>query len=502
MNIIHLKFYVLVVFFGVQSYGFTEFYNLSDDDFFYGTFPTDFEWGFATASYQVEGGWNEDGKGESIWDEFTHRRPNPVVDNSTGDIACDSYHKYKEDVRLLKDAGANYYRFSISWSRILPDGTPSNINQAGLDYYNNLLDELKANGMSAMVTLYHWDLPQPLEVQGGWLNETMADYFEDFARVAYKNFGDRVDKWLTFNEPWVFCVLGYGNTVLAPGVPEPLHSHYDCIHNVLKAHANAYHLYKNEFQQRQNGKCGITLDSNFYQPADVNSRADVEAAERAQQFSHAWMGSPLFHGKYPDVMRELVDAKSKADGFLTSRLPTFDSYWAGRINGSLDFLGLNHYSTELVQASVETRPDWWGDRNVTTFRDPSWEGSVSGKDVVPWGFRKILNWIKNTYGNPPLYVTENGYADDGTVGLNDQGRIRFYTKYTNEMLKAVNIDGCNVKSYTAWSLMDNFEWTNGYTHRFGLHWVNFTDPQRQRLPKASVATLRKIIQDNGFPMTN
>lgn len=180
---------------------------------------------------------------------------------------------------------ADYYRFSISWARILPDGTTNRIEHGGIDYYNNLIDELEANGIKVMATLYHWDLPQALEDIGGWTNETMADYFADFVRVAFDNFGDRVKLWLTFNEPWVFCVLGYGNPELAPGLIEPLHAHYDCIHNVLKAHANAYHIYKDEFKPKQMGKCGITLDTNWPEPKNSSNPEDVSAAERQIQFA-------------------------------------------------------------------------------------------------------------------------------------------------------------------------------------------------------------------------
>ncbi|XP_037050547.1 myrosinase 1-like [Bradysia coprophila] len=469
-----------------------------ENEFLYDTFPDDFLWGFATSSYQIEGGWNESGKGLSIWDTFVHREDSRVNNKDTGDIACDSYHKYKEDVQLLKLYGADFYRFSISWARILPDGTTNRIEHGGIDYYNNLIDELEANGIKAMATLYHWDLPQALEDIGGWRNETMADYFADFARVAFDHFGDRVKLWLTFNEPWVFCILGYGNPELAPGLLEPLHSHYDCIHNVLKAHANAYHIYNDEFKPTQNGKCGITLDTNWPEPKNASNPEDVAAADIQIKFSHAWMGSPLYHGDYPQLMRDKVDRKSEEDG-VPSRLPTFDNYWINRIKGSLDFLGLNHYSTDLLEPGFEDRPDWWGDRDVRASVSDSWEGSISGKHIVPWGMRRLLNWIKETYGNPDLYITENGYADPENGTTDDTTRIRFYREYINEVLKAIKLDGCNVKSYTAWSLLDNFEWTPGYSQRFGVTWVNFTDPERTRIPKKSALSLKQIFVDHGFP---
>ncbi|CAL8137063.1 unnamed protein product [Orchesella dallaii] len=471
----------------------------NDSDFLYGYFPDDFEWGFATASYQIEGAWNEDGKGENIWDEFTHRVPSPIKDNSTGNVACDSYHKYLEDVELLKNTGVNFYRFSISWSRIQPDGTNRTFNQAGIDYYNNLINALIANGIEPMVTLYHWDLPQALQEVGGWPNETIVQHFENYARVAYSYFGDRVKQWITFNEAYVTCQQGYGDASHAPGIASPIES-YACAHNILKSHALAYRLYEREFKERQQGMCGITIDSEWFEPEDPSNPDHVEAAERAQRFKHGWYAFPVFFGDYPSVMRELIDLKSASEGLLESRLPTFDAYWSQQLNGSWDFLGLNHYSTELVVPENRTDPGFFGDQNTRTYQSVDWPGSASSwLKVVPWGFRKLLNWIKNTYGNPLLLVTENGFSDTDAEGVNDQGRINYYRDYTNNMLKAINLDGCNIKKYTAWSLMDNFEWANGYTERFGVHFVNFTDPARPRTPKNSQRFLKQLFADNGFP---
>jgi lactase-phlorizin hydrolase len=469
----------------------------AEDEFLYDVFPEGFLWGFATASYQIEGGWNADGKGENIWDNYTHKVPSPIFDNSTGDVACDSYNKYKEDVQLLKNIGADYYRFSISWSRVLPRGTIEVINQAGLDYYNNLINELIANDIIPMVTLYHWDLPQPLQDIGGWPNEELIQHFTDYSRLLYRTFGDRVKYWITFNEAFVFCQLGYGYGAHAPGIADPAEQPYQCAHTVLKSHAMAYRIYEREFKATQGGKVGITIDSGWYEPA-TNSSEDIEAAERSIQFKHGWFASPVFFGKYPDVMRKYVDEKSFNEGRPVSRLPKFDAGWTLLLKGSLDFLGLNHYTTELTSATTGGGPGWDGDQNTRNFQDPSWEGSASSwLKVVPWGFRKLLNWINKTYGNPTLYVTENGFSDVG--GLNDTGRVNYYTQYINNALKAVKLDGCNVVSYTAWSLMDNFEWARGYSERFGVHFVDYTSPDRTRTPKESANVLKKIFADNGFP---
>ncbi|ODN04812.1 Lactase-phlorizin hydrolase [Orchesella cincta] len=470
----------------------------NDTDFLYENFPEDFEWGFATASYQIEGGWDADGKGENIWDEFTHRIPSPIKDNSTGDVACDSYHNYMQDVELLKNTGVNFYRFSLSWSRILPDGTNRTINQRGIDYYNKLINALIANGIEPMVTLYHWDLPQTLQAVGGWPNETVIHHFEGYARIAYSYFGDRVKKWITFNEAFVVCQQGYGDGVHAPGISSPVQS-YDCAHNVLKSHALAYRLYEREFKESQGGECGITIDCGWYEPEDPNNPAHVEAAERAVTFKHGWYAFPVFFGDYPSVMRTLIDAKSQSEGLLESRLPSFDSYWSQQLNGSWDFLGLNHYTTELVVPENRTDPGWRGDQNTRTYQSEEWPPSASfWLRVVPWGFRKLLNWIKITYGNPLLYVTENGFSDTDAEGVNDQGRIDYYRDYTNNMLKAINLDGCNIKKYTAWSLMDNFEWAEGLTGALWCHY--YTDPARPRTPKMSQSFLKKLFADNGFPL--
>jgi len=482
-----------------QSSKFNVIQNPKDDEFLYGTFPDDFLWGFATAAYQIEGGWDEDGKGPNIWDTFTHRDPCPILECHTGDVACDSYHKYKEDVQLIKSIGGDYYRFSLSWSRILPDGTIGLINQAGIDYYNNLIDELILNGIEPMITLYHWDLPEALMQIGGWPNEELIQHFSDYARLAYQSFGDRVKYWITFNEAFVVCQQGYAYGSHAPGIAEPAIKPYQCAHTILKSHAMAYRIYEAEFKGSQGGKCGITIDSGWYEPA-TNKTEDIEAAERAVQFKHGWYASPVFFGKYPDVMRQLIDEKSLQEGRNESRLPHFDPGWTLLLKGSWDFLGLNHYTTELVTASEGGAPGWQGDQNTVTTQDDTWEESASSwLKVVPWGFYKLLNWIRVTYDNPLLYVTENGYSDYDDVGLNDTRRVNYYNLYINNMLKAVLLDGCNIKSYTAWSLMDNFEWAQGYTERFGVHFVDFNDPERPRTPKESAKFLTTLFADNGFP---
>ncbi|XP_021923731.1 lactase-phlorizin hydrolase-like isoform X2 [Zootermopsis nevadensis] len=380
------------------------------------TFPPDFRFGVATASYQIEGAWNTDGKGESIWDRMTHQHPDFFFN---GDVAADSYHLYKEDVRALKELGVGVYRFSISWPRILPTGDVDVVNKLGIAYYNNLINELLANGIEPMVTMYHWDLPQALQDIGGWPNQVIADYFEEYARVLFTHFGDRVKLWLTFNEPLSFCA-GYGEwRAGAPGIDAHGIGDYMSAHTVLHAHARVYHLYDNVFRKKQ--------------------------------------------------------------------------------KGTSDFFGLNHYTTNLARSgAVGETPSLIRDAGVQMILDPSWPSSASAwLKVVPWGFRKLLVWIAKEYNNPPVYVTENGFSDHGE--LRDTNRTKYITSYLSELLKAIHEDGCNVIGYTAWSLIDNYEWMSGYTEKFGMYYVNYSDPARPRVPKDSSRVMAEIIRTRQLP---
>ncbi|XP_045170848.2 lactase/phlorizin hydrolase-like [Mercenaria mercenaria] len=466
------------------------------NDFMHRYFPEDFAWGVATAAYQIEGGWNEDGKGQSIWDVFAHE--NRLANNATGDVACDSYHKYKEDVQNIKKLGVSHYRFSIAWSRVLPDGRSTSLNQAGVNYYNNLINELLANGITPMVTLYHWDLPQALQDIGGFENESIADYFNDYAKVCFEQFGDRVPLWITFNEAFVVSWLGYGIAVFAPGVNRPAEGPYTAAHNIIRSHVKAYHTYDRLFRKLYHGKVGITLDCDWKEPA-TSSAMNRYAAERALQFKLGWFANPIYgNGGYPSVMRQFVDSKSRAEGRNISRLPVFSPEEIEMNKGSFDFFGLNHYTTQYVHHSPDDRKSYEGDQDLYTTVDDCWPGSSADwLRVNPWGIRSLLRWVRDRYNNPPVYVTENGVGDTGD--LHDEARIHYYKSYTNEMLKAIILDNCNVKGYMAWSLMDNLEWTSGYTVKFGLYNVNFTDPNRARTPKESARFYTELVNNNGFP---
>ncbi|XP_071962886.1 cytosolic beta-glucosidase-like [Antedon mediterranea] len=480
------------------------FNDAERDSFYYGTFPEDFLWSTATASYQIEGAWNVDGKGPSIWDTFTHEPGN--IDNAhNGDDACDSYHKYQDDVNAMKALGLKYYRFSISWSRVLPNGTIDHINQPGIDYYNNLIDALKEADISPMVTLYHWDLPQALQDKGGWKNDEIIEHFADYSRLCFETFGDRVGFWITFNEPWVFTVMGHEYGSMAPGLIEPGTTPYIVAHNLLRSHAKAYHIYDDSYRATQKGQIGITLNSDYYQASDVDDPDTVEAAERAQQFVMGWFANPVYYGDYPDVMKTTIAEKSEKQGFNASRLPEFTEAEKLSLAGSSDFFGFNCYTTSYARPIKNTAtplvpPSWSTDQDVFSWKSPDWP--TSGSDwlrPVPWGARRLLNWIKKKYGNPVIYITENGISTNDTFNVNDQIRIDYYSAYLSEVLKAIELDEVNVKGYTAWSLMDNFEWARGYTERFGLHYVDFNSQEKTRVPKDSATFYAKVIADNGFP---
>ncbi|KAK9687259.1 Glycosyl hydrolase family 1 [Popillia japonica] len=470
------------------------------------TFPNNFKFGVATAAYQVEGAWNTGGKGENIWDHMTHTNPSSILDRSNGDIACDSYHKIKEDVRLLKNLGVDFYRFSISWSRILPSGKTDHINPDGIRYYNELIDELLANDIKPFVTMHHYDLPQPLqEEEGGFLNLKLADYFEDYADVLYKNFGDRVRDWTTFNQPTLICFLGYSGEFIAPMITRK-DGGYLCGHTLLIAHAKAYHLYNKRYRASQKGRIGIVQNIFWFEPR-TNNIEDLQAAEAANEFNFGWFANPIFskEGDYPQIMKENIEYASKQEALPKSRLPEFTQEEIELIKGSADFLGVNHYTTfycsPVEDKSIEIGLFYIPDMNTNCIVDKTAEGSSSSwLKVKPTGFRKALNWIKQQYDNPEVIILENGISDAGNL-LNDCLRVNYYNLYLTEMLKAIHEDGCNVSGYAAWSFMDNFEWRSGYTQKFGLYSVDFDDPARPRTPKMSAFVFKNIIRERKINWT-
>ncbi|XP_004295228.1 PREDICTED: beta-glucosidase 12-like [Fragaria vesca subsp. vesca] len=472
------------------------------------TFPAGFMFGTASAAYQFEGAANEGGRGPCVWDAFTHKYPEKIKDRSSGDMAADQYHRYKEDVKMLKEMGWDAYRFSISWSRLLPNGKLSGgVNQEGIKYYKNLINELVSHGLIPFVTLFHWDTPQALEEDyGGFLSPQIVKHFQDYAELCYKEFGDKVKHWTTLNEPHTYSVNGYATGGSAPGRcsawkdpnctggdsgTEP----YLVSHHLLLAHAAAVQVYKEKFQAKQKGLIGIVVNTGWFMPYS-DSKRDHDAAQRTMDFNLGWFMDPLTHGDYPQIMRSLVG----------NRLPKFTKEQSDKLKGSFDFIGMNYYSGGY-SADLHTKPDpkqpsYTSDSlvNVTFERNGVPIGPVAASSwllVFPQGFLDLLLYIKNKYNNPTMYITENGWdeVNDPTwsleKALDDSTRIEFYDQHLRKLQAAIKA-GVKVKGYFAWSFLDNFEWADGYTVRFGLVYVDYKNEQK-RHPKKSVNWFKNFL---------
>ncbi|KEF57909.1 beta-glucosidase [Exophiala aquamarina CBS 119918] len=467
--------------------------------------PANFLWGFATAAYQIEGGATADGRGPSIWDTFC-QIPGKIADGSSGDVACDSYHRTDQDIELLKKLGARAYRFSVSWSRVIPLGGRNDpVNQKGLQYYVKFVDDLLAAGIVPFITLFHWDLPDELDKRyGGFLNkdEFVAD-FANYARVMFEALGDKVKHWITFNEPFCSAVLGYNIGVFAPGhssdrtrstVGDGSTEPWIVGHNILIAHANAVKIFRDNYKSKINGEIGITLNGDWTEPYDPHSEADRLACDRKIEFAICWFADPVYFGHYPESMvKQLGD-----------RLPKFTDEERKLITGSNDFYGMNHYCANYIK-SKDTDPD---PQDVSGNLDVLFEdmngNSIGPVTQSPWlrphapGFRKLMKWLSDRYGGPKIYVTENGTSIKGENDLpmeeilEDDFRVEYFRGYITSMAEAVAEDGINCQGYMAWSLMDNFEWAEGYETRFGVTYVDYANGQK-RYPKKSALELKNIF---------
>jgi beta-galactosidase len=448
------------------------------------SFPENFVWGTATAAYQIEGGHDADGKGPSIWDAFC-TIPGRIAHGESGNIACDHYHRFREDVVLMKELGLRHYRMSISWPRLLPTGRAADggVNEAGIRFYSDLIDALLESGITPWVTLYHWDLPLALQTESdGWLNPNIATDFADYARLCFSRFGDRVKNWITLNEPWVVAILGHGQGVFAPG--RRSHSEpYTAAHHLLRAHAKAVEVYRTEFPH-QRGQIGITNNCDWREPK-TDRPGDIAAAERALDFYIGWFADPIFgRGDYPATMRERV----------ADRLPRFTEAEQTSLQGSSDFFGLNTYTTMFAAEAKESDgpQDVHGnggiseDQDVTLSVDPDWPKTDYNWAVVPWGCRKLLEYLDRRYSHPPIIITENGCAyNDGPSAdgaIHDQRRIDFYSGYLEACRQAIG-SGVDLRGYFAWSFMDNMEWAKGYALQFGL--IHVDRETLKRTPKDS-----------------
>ena len=431
-------------------------------------FPKDFVWGVATASYQIEGAWNVDSKGESIWDRFSHT-VGKVKGADTGDIACDSYHRYREDIELAKRLNLKSYRFSVSWPRIQADGT-GKPNQKGLDYYKRLADTLVEAKIRPLATLYHWDLPQPLQDKGGWPNRDIVGPFVEYCETVTRALGDRVTNWCIFNEPWVFTFLGYAWGMHAPALKD-FAATMRATHVVNIAQGQAFRAIK---AVNPRFRVGTAYSMSYCEPLTPGAE-DQAAAKRAHAMGNDWFLRTALKGEYPKAFpgENPLDVMGvKAGDMELVRAP-------------LDFLGINYYRRQLVSA----KPAGQGEDSMAVKHEDGTAGPLTdfAWEVWPDGFYEMIMQVTREYGNPAIEITENGcsYLDspDADGRIPDQRRIDFTRGYLSAIGRAMK-DGADVRAYHHWSLLDNFEWAEGFAQRFGLVYVDFRDQ-------------RRIIKDSG-----
>lgn len=452
------------------------------------SFPDGFLFGAATAAYQIEGAAFEDGRTASIWDAFS-RVPGAVVNGDNGDVACDHYHRWREDVALMKELGLQTYRFSTSWSRVRPDGGP--VNAQGVDFYSRLVDELLSAGIVPWLTLHHWDMPQALEEQGGWTSRDTAERFADYALSVHDALGDRVQHWTTMNEPWCSSFLSYTAGVHAPGRTS-IRDGLLASHHLLLAHGTAVRALR---ERDATLEAGITLNLTVADPADEKDSLDLDAARRIDGQFNRWFLDPLFLGEYPsDIVRDIRDVDPAAVSDWQDAVHDGDLQI---ISAPLDALGINYYHGELLsghpQSGAEGNPhETDGQQRPTASPFPSHDGihwverglprTGMGWEVQPEGLTRLLQRVAADYaGSVPLYVTENGVAYDDVVSedgeVADADRTAFLREHVSATLDAIE-SGVDVRGYFYWSLLDNFEWAWGYAKRFGIVRVDYETQER------------------------
>ena len=462
-------------------------------------FPPEFVFGTATASYQIEGGATEGGRGPSIWDTFSHT-PGAVVNGDTGDVACDHFHRWREDVDIMAELGVDAYRFSLSWSRLMPTGR-GDVNAEGVAFYRDLLGALKEKGISSVVTLYHWDLPQALQGEGGWPVRSTAEAFGEYAEVAARELGDLVDTWTTLNEPWCTAFLGYGSGVHAPGITDPAAA-LAAAHHLNLAHGLAARAIRRVLGE--DTPVSITLNLHVTRPEDPSDARHLEAVRRIDDIGNHVFLSPVLEGSYPTDL--IGDTRHLTDwGFiLPGDLET--------IRVRLDSLGLNYYQPQVVRpvgaegssysgghGNGEASP-WVGVEGVE-FVEPTGERTAMGWDIDPSGLADQLRALTRVFPEIPLVITENGAAFDDEVTVDVDGRRRVedprriaYVKAHLEVLAQAIADGADVRGYFLWSLLDNFEWAWGYEKRFGIVHVDYATGERT--PKDSARWYSEVIADH------
>ncbi|XP_042511649.1 beta-glucosidase 18-like [Macadamia integrifolia] len=430
--------------------------------------------------------------------------PGKIKDGSNANVADNHYHFYKKDLELMHSLGVNAYRFSISWCRILPRGRFGEVNPAGIEFYNNLINSLLLQGIQPVVTLNHFDIPQELEDQyGSWTSPEIQKDFGYLAEICFEAFGNRVKHWITFNEPNIFIKFGYmtgefppnhctqpsANCKFGRAANEP----YIVAHNMILSHATAVEIYRTKYQYKQGGMIGIVLNGIWYEPLR-NVTTDHLAAERALSFFHAWFMDPIMYGEYPSDMRQI----------LGPMLPTFSEEEKEKLTNKLDFIGINHYTTLYAQDCL------FSQCNLTTSQIDAFAYTTGERDgipigdltpmkdcyVVPRGMEKIILYFKERYNNTPMFITENGYADASYVGVglddlvNDTKRVEYLSSYLASLNMALR-HGADVRGYFVWSLLDNFEWQFGYTLRFGIHYVDYKT--LERIPKLSAMWYKQFL---------
>ncbi|HUQ98254.1 MAG TPA: GH1 family beta-glucosidase [Gemmatimonadaceae bacterium] len=446
-------------------------------------FPEDFLWGTATSAYQIEGSPTADGAGRSIWHRFSHTPDNTWLDQ-TGDIACDHYRRYEDDVALMHELGTNAYRFSIAWARVFPEGT-GRVNKKGLDFYSRLVDELLKKGIKPNCTLFHWDLPEALDDRGGWLNRHIADWFADYAETMFDALGDRVEMWSTLNEPWVVTDGGYLTGVLAPGHSNMFEAPV-ATHNLMRSHGLAVERFR-AGKAAKKGKIGIAINLAPKYPAS-ESAEDVDAARREDIYMNRQYLDPIFFGHYPKEMPEIFG----------EAWPEWSDDDMRLIRQKIDFLGINYYTRNVSRYYRDVHPlrskDIPRPHNITT--ETGWE-------VFPEALTKILVWVTERYGKLPIYITENGAAFydppapiDGRI--EDPLRVEYYRQHLRAAHDAMR-KGVDLRGYFAWSLLDNYEWALGYSKRFGIVHVNYAT--QQRTIKASGRYYSEVIRTKGASLS-
>ena len=449
------------------------------------TFPKDFKWGTATSSYQIEGAPTAGGKGPSVWDLFSHIE-GKIKNGDTGDTACDHYHLWRDDIELLKKLGVNAYRFSISWPRIFPTGKENEPNQIGLDFYSKIIDTLLENKITPFITLNHWDIPQGLEDIGGWPERDIVHEFVKYSYHVSKHLGDRVRNWITHNEPWCVSYLGYIEGHKPPGLINKWSKSLATAHHLLLSHGMAIPEIRNNSKQSE---IGITLNLNTAIPASGSTYDEDACRFFDGQFNRLYL-NPLYNNEYPDDVFEYLKTKSLISESDLNFIKQGD---LNIISTKTDFLGVNYYSRAVIRnEEIGEKKNLPRNVDMGPKTDFGWE-------IYPPGIYDLLMRLKKEYKVQNIYITENGcsYSDgpNSEGKINDKRRIEYYRSHLTELKRAIE-DGVPCSGYFAWSLMDNFEWAQGFSQRFGLIWVDFET--LERIPKDSYYWYKKYISANGL----